>query len=198
MQVELRSMLVVTAVAVAVKQGTEGDTREGDFMRHWRWIVVALAVIAMAVLVYPLLQTQKRLRLAQSELARANEQVVQARAGTAELERLVASLKTELDAAIRARTQLQGSLDEARVNQLTADRDTAQSRLSEKQSQLEAMEAELAKARLANAAASKKLTELEANLHQATAEVERLKTALEQKNAAPSQDADSVSPPPIQ
>ena len=34
-------------------------------MRHWRWIVVALAVIAMAVLVYPLVQTQKRLRLVQ-------------------------------------------------------------------------------------------------------------------------------------
>ena len=56
-------------------------------MRHWPWILVALAVVAMAVLVYPLLQTQQRLRLVQSELGRANEQVVQARAASAELER---------------------------------------------------------------------------------------------------------------
>jgi predicted nucleic acid-binding Zn-ribbon protein len=49
----------------------------------------------------------------QTELRLANEQVVQARARMAELERVVANLKTELDAANRARTQLQSGLDEA-------------------------------------------------------------------------------------
>ena len=82
-------------------------------MRHWSWILTAVAVVALAVVIYPLVQTQKRLRLAQAELARANEQVVQTRAGTAELERVIANLKTELDAANRARTQLQGSFEEA-------------------------------------------------------------------------------------
>ena len=57
------------------------------------------------------------------------------------------------------------------------------------------MEADLEKVKRANAEASTKLTELQANLDQATAEVERLKTEL-QKNAVPSQGADSVSPPP--
>src|SRR5688572_21860061 len=106
-------------------------------MRHWRWIVVALAVIAMAVLVYPLLQTQKRLRLVQSELDRANEQVVQVRAGAAELERVIANLKTELDVANRERAQLQDSLREANsdVEQLREQFGAAQSQLSAQQSE---------------------------------------------------------------
>jgi len=82
-------------------------------MRHWSWILTAMAIIALAVVIYPLVQTQKRLRLVQTELNRANEQVVQAKAGAAELERVVANLKTELDAATMARTELQGNLEEA-------------------------------------------------------------------------------------
>jgi peptidoglycan hydrolase CwlO-like protein len=75
-------------------------------MRVWAWIAIGLAVAALALLVSPLVQIQTELRL-------ANEQVVQARAGIAELERVVANLKTELDAANQARTQLQSGLDEA-------------------------------------------------------------------------------------
>jgi septal ring factor EnvC (AmiA/AmiB activator) len=75
-------------------------------MRVWAWIAIGLAVAALAFLVSPLVQIQTELRL-------ANEQVVQARAGIAELERVVANLKTELDAANQARTQLQSGLDEA-------------------------------------------------------------------------------------
>jgi predicted nucleic acid-binding Zn-ribbon protein len=75
-------------------------------MRVWAWIAIGLAVVALAFLVFPLVQVQTELRL-------ANEQVVQARARMAELERVVANLKTELDAANRARTQLQSGLDEA-------------------------------------------------------------------------------------
>ena len=75
-------------------------------MRVWAWIAIGLAVVALAFLVFPLVRIQTELRL-------ANEQVVQTRARMGELERVVANLKTELDAANRARTQLQGGLDKA-------------------------------------------------------------------------------------
>ena len=67
---------------------------------------MGVVVAVLAVLVVPLVQSQKDLRL-------AREQVVQARARNAELENVVANLKTELDAANQARTQLEGGLKEA-------------------------------------------------------------------------------------
>ena len=96
-------------------------------MRVWAWIAIGLAVFALAFLVFPLVQIQTKLRL-------ANEQVVQARAGMAELERVVANLKTELDAANRARTQLQSGLDEAN------------SEIEKRQSEVERLSTELEKA----------------------------------------------------
>jgi peptidoglycan hydrolase CwlO-like protein len=96
------------------------------FMRVWAWIAIGVAVVALAVLFFPLVQIQRDLRL-------ANDQVVQARARMAELERVVANLKTELDAANRARTQLQGSLDEAN------------SEIEKRQSEVERLSAELEK-----------------------------------------------------
>ena len=75
-------------------------------MRVWAWIVIGLAVAALAVVGFPLVQLQRDLRL-------ANEQVVQAGARIAELESVVANLKTELDASNQAREQLQGALEEA-------------------------------------------------------------------------------------
>ena len=96
-------------------------------MRVWAWIAIGLVVAALAVLVFPLVQIQTELKL-------ANEQVVQARARIAELERVVANLKTELDAANRARTQLQGGLEEAN------------SEIEKRQSEVERLSAELEKA----------------------------------------------------
>ena len=96
-------------------------------MRVWAWIAIGLAVVALAFLVFPLVQVQTELRL-------ANEQVVQARERMAELERVVANLKTELDAANRARTQLQSGLDEAN------------SEIEKRQSEVERLSTELAKA----------------------------------------------------
>ena len=75
-------------------------------MRVWAWIAIGIVVAALAVLIFPLVQLQMELRL-------ANEQLVQARAKIAEFEGVVAYLKTELDAANRARTQLEGGLKEA-------------------------------------------------------------------------------------
>jgi chromosome segregation ATPase len=96
-------------------------------VRVWAWIAIGLVIAALAVLVFPLLQIQTELRL-------ANEQIVQARARIAELERVVANLKTELDAANRARTQLQGGLEEAN------------SEIEKRQSEVERLSAELEKA----------------------------------------------------
>ena len=88
---------------------------------------MGLLVAVLAVLVVPLVQSQKDLRL-------AREQVVQARARNAELESVVADLKTELVAANQARTQLQGSLEEAN------------SEIEKRQSEIERLTAELEKA----------------------------------------------------
>jgi chromosome segregation ATPase len=96
-------------------------------MRVWAWIAIGLVVAVLVVLVFPLVQIQKELRL-------AKEQVVQGRARIAELERVVANLKTELDAADRARTQLQGGLEEAN------------SEIEKRQSEVERLTAELEKA----------------------------------------------------
>jgi septal ring factor EnvC (AmiA/AmiB activator) len=96
-------------------------------MRVWAWIAIGIALVALAVLLFPLVEIQRDLRL-------ANEQGVQARARIAELERLVADLKTELNEANRARTQLQGDLDEAN------------SEIEKRQSEVERLTAELEKA----------------------------------------------------
>ena len=96
-------------------------------MRVWAGIAIGLAVVALAVLFFPLVQIQRDLRL-------ANEQVVQTRARVAELERVVANLKAELDAANRARTQLQGGLDKANTE------------IQKRQSEVERLSAELERA----------------------------------------------------
>ena len=132
-------------------------------MRTWQWVATGVAVAVLAALIYPLVQTQKQLRVVQRELGTANEQVVQARAGTAELERVIINLKTELDAATMARTELQGNLDEA-------NSDVAQLR-----EQFGAGQAELEKAKHAEAEVANVRKELEV----ATAQVERLTTDID-------------------
>ena len=75
-------------------------------MRMWRWIVVGLAVLAFAALVFPLVLTQNRLRETQSEL-------VQVREAKTNLESAVSGLKTELDSANKARDELEANLNQA-------------------------------------------------------------------------------------
>ena len=103
-------------------------------MRVWAWIAIGVAVAALAFLVSPLVQIQTELRL-------ANEQVVQARARIAELERVVANLKTELDAANQTRTQLQSGLNQAN------------SEIEKKQSEIERLNTELENATVKDAEA---------------------------------------------
>jgi uncharacterized protein HemX len=66
-------------------------------MRRLPWIALALAVVSVVVLVFPLVRTQQHLRAVQKELGTTNEQVVK-------LEKVIADLKTELDAANKAYT----------------------------------------------------------------------------------------------
>ena len=96
-------------------------------MRVWAWIAIGIALVGLAVLLFPLVEIQRDLRL-------ANEQGVQARARIEELERAVANLKTELNAANEARTRLQADVDEAN------------SEIEKRQSEVERLSAELEKA----------------------------------------------------
>src|SRR4026208_2334941 len=103
-------------------------------MRRLPWIALGLATIALVLVAIPL---QSRLRVLQNELGTTNRQLVQARAASAELDRANARLKTELDAANRARTDFQTNLDEATSDneQLRKELDASQSQLKEKETQ---------------------------------------------------------------
>jgi chromosome segregation ATPase len=121
------------------------QTRKGTArMRRLPWIALGLAIIALVLVAIPL---QSRLRVLQHELGTTNRQLVQARAASAELERVNAKLKTELDAVSKARTQLQGHLDEAntKAEQLGKDLNTAQSQLKEKEAHEKELTTELEK-----------------------------------------------------
>jgi septal ring factor EnvC (AmiA/AmiB activator) len=82
-------------------------------MRNLLAIALGLAVLALIALVIPLVSTQRHLREVQRDLAKTNEQVVQDRAESHQLERTISNLKTELDTANKARTELKGNLEEA-------------------------------------------------------------------------------------
>jgi len=99
------------------------------------------------------------------------------------------------------------------LKSVSAERDTTQSKFSENQSQLEAMQNELAKAKEATQQANARATELEtaanaatdaesersklqAALDQATVEIERLKGELEKQKSTPPEQGESVSPAP--
>lgn|SRR5262245_24907906 len=89
-------------------------------MRVWALIAVGLVVAVVAVVGPPFVQLQKDLRAA--------------RAKNAELESVIANLKTELDGANQARTKLQGALSEAN------------SEIEKRQSEIERLNAELEEA----------------------------------------------------
>jgi chromosome segregation ATPase len=89
-------------------------------MRAWALIVIGLTVAMVAVLGPPLVQMRKDLSAARTR--------------NGELERVIANLKTELDAANQARTRLQGGLEEAKLE------------ITKRQSEIERLTAELEKA----------------------------------------------------
>ena len=104
-------------------------------MRPFPLIAIAIGIVALIALVFPLVQTQRHLREVRTELGRTKEQLVQDRAASAQLEQTVSNLKTDLDAANKARTELKENLDDASsdVEQLRNDLDAAQSQLKDRE-----------------------------------------------------------------
>src|ERR1044072_4659585 len=106
-------------------------------MSRFPFIAAGLAIIAVAVVVLLVaaIQSQRHLRPTQRELDRANEQIEQSKAATADLEKNVGKLKTELDAVNKAHTQLQDHLDVANSDndKFRKQLDAAQSQLNEKE-----------------------------------------------------------------
>jgi chromosome segregation ATPase len=172
-------------------------------------------------------QLRKELDASQSQM---KENQTHAQELTNELEKTkkeaYAQLTTEREASQRRfetitdETTKKLSESEKRIVNLTeqlksvsAERDTTQSKFSENQSQLEAMQNEFAKAKEATQQANAKATELEtaanaakdteaersklqAALDQANAEIERLKGELEKQKSTPPEQGESVSPAP--
>ena len=111
----------------------------------WVWILAAVIVVGFMALGSRLIQTQQRLRAVEIELGGAKEETGRARAGAAELAKVVENLRLELKAANTALNEYQGKLDKANatIAELSKKLDTAQADLGKQQSQLQDMEAEL-------------------------------------------------------
>ena len=98
----------------------------------------------------------------------------------------------------------------AQIQQLTTERDAAQSKLNEERSTLEATNAELQKVKEAAEQANARTTEsenmargaetqrneLKATIDKANAEIERLKSELEKQKVNPPEQGESVPPVP--
>src|SRR6476620_11436778 len=90
--------------------------RKGFIMRYTLSIALGLAVLALTALVITLAVNQQHLREARTELAKANEQLVQNRDAADQLEQTISNLKAELDARNKAGTELKENLDESTSN----------------------------------------------------------------------------------
>jgi tropomyosin len=173
-------------------------------------------------------QLRKKLDASQSQM---KENQTHAQELTNELEKTkkeaYAQLATEREASQRQfetiinETTKKLSESEKRIANLTeqlksvsAERDATQSKFSENQSQLEAMQNELAEAKAGTEQANARATEfesagantakeaeterskLQAALDQANAEIERLESELEKQKTTPPEQGESVSPAP--
>ena len=117
---------------------------------EWVWILGAVLVGFVALGSY-LIQTQQRLKVVELELGGAKEETGRARAGAAELAKVIENLRLELKAANTALNEYQGQLDKANaaLAELSKKLDKTQSDLRKRQSQLQDMEAELKDAKQA-------------------------------------------------
>ena len=101
------------------------------------FIVIAagtIIAVGLVVLLVGVVQGQRHLRSVQIELDRAHDQIMQFKQANEKLATSVAKLETEVDEANKARTDIQGKLDEANstIEQLRKDLATSQSQLKEK------------------------------------------------------------------
>ena len=162
----------------------------------WVWILAAVIVVGFVALGSYLIQTQQRLKAVEIELGGAKEETGRARAGAAELAKVVENLRLELKAANTALNEYQGKLDKANaaIAELSKKLDTAQADLGKQRSQLQDMEAELKDAKQAADQAKAEAAEGEKQIVRLKEEValerqalqsqlERLKQAADQAKA---------------
>ena len=118
-------------------------------MRPLTLITIGVCLVVVVALVVPLVLTQRHLKEVRTELARTNEQVVQDRAASDQLEQTISNLNAELDTANKTRTELKENLDETTsdVEQLRKDVELAQSQLKDREAQTQELTSELDKAR---------------------------------------------------
>ena len=176
-------------------------------MSRFPFIAAGLTLIAVGVivLVVGVVHSQEHLRSVQRELDRANEQIVQSKRANADLATSVAKLETEVDEANKARTEIQGHLNDAnstieqlRKKQLKENQTHAQELMSELEKDRKQADDQLTAEKEANRRqfetitdeATKKLSESEKRVADLTdqfksvsAQVEQLKT---EKDAAES------------
>ena len=104
----------------------------------------------VVALVVPLVLTQRHLKEVRTELARTNEQVVQDRAASDQLEQTISNLNAELDTANKTLAlELKENLDETTSDASTVAKgcEVAQSQLKDREAQTRRLTSELDKAR---------------------------------------------------
>ncbi len=168
----------------SVRMRDSSQSAKGTSVRHLPWIAVGIAIVAVVMLAYPALQTQKKLRVVETQWVRANEQVVKARAAAAQLEKVVGNLKAELAAANTASRQFQENVDEANSDNehLRMQLDAARSGLKANLARGVQLTAELEKTKTEIAKSNDQTTALRKRLENTAAMVDQLtreKTAAE-------------------
>src|SRR5262245_18577552 len=155
--------------------------------RQSNWLS-GVAILIAAVLGYFVMQTQKRLEMAQSELRKVSENAVQAKARVVDLEQTAAGLKRELERADLKRDELQDQLNKenSKIEQLSEIVDAAEASQDEWRTRLESMRSDLEGAKQsagqaeADAEASKKqVASLEAKLDETDTKRDALQTHLQ-------------------
>ena len=170
-----RRSLRRTGAIMPVKYGLSG----------WAWILAAVVVVGFVALGSYLIQTQQRLKAVEIELGRAKEETGRARAGAAELAKVVENVRLEVKAANAALNDYQAKLDKANaaIAELSKELNTALADLGKRDSQLEAIEADLKDAKQTADRAKAEAAENEKQIVRLNEEVALQQQAEEQAKA---------------
>ena len=168
-------------------------------MRAWRLIVIGLAVLAFAALVFPLVLSQNRLRATHSELVKARKAIT-------ELESALSGSRTELDIGNKARSESEADLKLANSQKQEFKKkfEDAQTELNEAKSQIarlmpqfEEANRVLEQAKAGADESAKRISDLEGKIQLDASQIQKLTAG---KDTLQSQlDAvNSLSAPPSQ
>ena len=131
-------------------------------MRYTLSIALGLAVLALTALVITLAVNHQHLREVRTELAKANEQLVQNRDAADQLEQTISNLKAELDAGNKARIELKENLDKSTsdAEKLRKDVEAAQLQVKDEEGRVQQLTAELSDANGERDKTKNKISEL--------------------------------------